>query len=537
MKKFAVILCAAGLAFTASAGAQDAPAAPTAPAAQAPAARADHETECTGRVDEDGDGLVDCADSDCFHNPACESGHASEDSLAACSDWIDNDGDGQIDCDDQDCGSVARCQGSSQAAANTRRSYGGTTTPADTQTPDDMSELPQGVELEDVLGHGTDADGERTDEVCGDGLDNDGDGRIDCADYGCRFDPSVTVCATNPGSRFSAVVFGGASWEKTKHGDGSDPAALVDASFTRIQLRALGQLPFVQNSFYLLNARVENSFRLSFAMFQLPIGHGHYFNINSGGGGLTVQLIQSVARQPFGDPAYFVFNFVEQTSGVAAEVGGPLTSDSRLTYRAYVAGGAGKSTGSIGGRFFSADNQNFSYSGGAQLLANIVGRYDRFTSPMLYTPSPLEAAIHVGVRYDQRPDERYTAANVFAVLRYSRLHLSAESYVKREFVFDSWQGSLLVQANVLVLPRRFLLSAEFGQFLASTMKHLPTSAQSSVVKPVDQWQFRAAAHVYIVRNVFIGSLVFTEDHSQTNAASLGANVLDRIVSLEARFIF
>ena len=62
-----------------------------------PGARAERETACTGRVDEDGDGMVDCADADCFHDRACEAGGGEENNNARCSDWIDNDGDGQID--------------------------------------------------------------------------------------------------------------------------------------------------------------------------------------------------------------------------------------------------------------------------------------------------------------------------------------------------------------------------------------------------------------------------------------------------------
>ena len=48
--------------------------------------------------------------------------------------------------------------------------------------------------IEDLIGSGKDKDGERNDVLCSDGFDNDGDGMVDCADYGCRFDPDVTIC-------------------------------------------------------------------------------------------------------------------------------------------------------------------------------------------------------------------------------------------------------------------------------------------------------------------------------------------------------
>ena len=61
------------------------------------------ETVCNDGLDEDRDGLADCADADCFEAPNCQAGGREENTEAACRDWIDNDGDGSVDCDDQDC--------------------------------------------------------------------------------------------------------------------------------------------------------------------------------------------------------------------------------------------------------------------------------------------------------------------------------------------------------------------------------------------------------------------------------------------------
>ena len=55
------------------------------------------ESDCTSN---DGDGDVDCADSDCSFDPSClGSGVWSE---IGCTDTIDNDGDGTVDCADSD---------------------------------------------------------------------------------------------------------------------------------------------------------------------------------------------------------------------------------------------------------------------------------------------------------------------------------------------------------------------------------------------------------------------------------------------------
>jgi hypothetical protein len=50
---------------------------------------------CDNGVDDDGDGLVDCADSDCANNPVCPT--------EICGNCIDDDGDGKIDYEDDDC--------------------------------------------------------------------------------------------------------------------------------------------------------------------------------------------------------------------------------------------------------------------------------------------------------------------------------------------------------------------------------------------------------------------------------------------------
>jgi len=83
------------------------------------------ETNCTDDLDNNGNGFVDCADSGCGSNAACFEG--------ACGDYLDNDGDDLADCNDPDCVGTAACQ-----------------------------------------------------EICNDGIDNDGDALVDCFDVACR---------------------------------------------------------------------------------------------------------------------------------------------------------------------------------------------------------------------------------------------------------------------------------------------------------------------------------------------------------------
>ena len=86
------------------------------------------ETDCGDGVDNDGDGFIDCLDSDCNGVSGCEFG-----SEATCNDGIDNDGDGLTDCADSDCSTAPNC----------------------------------------------------IEAICDDGVDNDGDGLADCEDPDC----------------------------------------------------------------------------------------------------------------------------------------------------------------------------------------------------------------------------------------------------------------------------------------------------------------------------------------------------------------
>ncbi len=109
---------------------------------------------CTNGIDDDGDGLIDCADPDCANEAVC----IAPDKEYWCNDGIDNDGDGLTDCADPDCADDPHCEGLVERA-------------------------------------------------CADGVDNDGDGLIDCDDpdcfdsVACRKDDSGSKkgCASAPG--------------------------------------------------------------------------------------------------------------------------------------------------------------------------------------------------------------------------------------------------------------------------------------------------------------------------------------------------
>ncbi len=97
--------------------------------------------QCGDGVDNDGDAIVDCFDSNCASDPRCIP-------EPVCDDAIDNDLDGLTDCDDPDCGGISNCE------------FG-------------------------------------TEVSCLDGFDNDSDGFADCSDTDCASNPTCAIPETD----------------------------------------------------------------------------------------------------------------------------------------------------------------------------------------------------------------------------------------------------------------------------------------------------------------------------------------------------
>jgi hypothetical protein len=141
---------------------------------------------CDDTVDNDCDGIVDCADPDCDGDPACPELIEWPD----CFDGIDNDNDGLTDCADRtDCDNETQpnsCGVGVCASSGSLTCHNGTL--QDSCVPGNPTE--PGTEL-----------------TCDDGLDNDCDGLADGADGDCLVDCSAydgnrTACR-NAGCRYS----------------------------------------------------------------------------------------------------------------------------------------------------------------------------------------------------------------------------------------------------------------------------------------------------------------------------------------------
>ena len=485
------------------------------------------ESSCTDRVDNDGDTMIDCADADCYDSPECKTTGGLENTDTFCSDWIDNDGDGATDCDDRDCerNGVTVCQGSWKGST----SGTGVKKPSSGKAADaDMPALGEGMTVEDLIGVGSDADGERNNMVCSDGIDNDGDGRTDCQDIGCRFDPSVTICQGTPDIRFSIAAAVGHSYDlETK---------LQDTRFTRLQLRSFGPVPGIQDSFFLISMRAEKTPRLTFAMFSMPIHEdGHFINVNSGGGGLSNGLVSSAAKNPMLEPAYYLYSAFEQGNGAAFELSGPIVPG-RLHYRAFVAGGAGRFNGNIGGRFFASGEFNHTYGAGAAFSYYAIGRFGRWDTRYLYTPVPMSLTLNLGARYDQREFERFPAVNSSVLFRWKRLQVIAEAFGKQELEFESTQIAYNAMLGVLLWPKKLMLAADIGQFYATEFKNAPPELNVELKRLGDVIQWRAALHYFVYGNTGLLSVLYS-DKFQEQLAENREDEYTKELRIEAQFRF
>ena len=209
------------------------------------------ETDCGNGVDDDGDGVADCADSDCAGEPSCQprcssAGEACAPGGAECCDeltcstlgdpagicapvvetncdnGVDDDRDDLTDCDDEeDCGADSACRPSSEINCDNNRDDDGDGL-VDCDDPECFSDIGN------CPGAGCSAEGEAcgeggrvccedlacpslggmdrvcvptTETSCSNGMDDDLDGSIDCADGAdCASDPSCQSTCSQQGT-------------------------------------------------------------------------------------------------------------------------------------------------------------------------------------------------------------------------------------------------------------------------------------------------------------------------------------------------
>ncbi|MFK7992377.1 MAG: hypothetical protein AB8I08_40525 [Sandaracinaceae bacterium] len=156
--------------------------------------------DCTTPGDDDLDGFADCEDRDCWDTPGCLALPSHQEAGAAeCGNGLDDDGDGFRDCADFSCqGTVPSCNEATDEVSNCadgidNNSHSSSSTFGDfvdctPGTPDRQCEL---------WGQcpGTVVEASAAD--CDDGIDNDGDGFTDCDDRSCQRSQAQGVCDGN----------------------------------------------------------------------------------------------------------------------------------------------------------------------------------------------------------------------------------------------------------------------------------------------------------------------------------------------------
>jgi len=149
--------------------------------------------DCDNMADDDGDGAVDCLDTDCAAAPNCGE---------ICDDFVDNDNDTLADCDDPHC-TLQACD-----------QIGGV-----------------------CMGNMCVCAGGSTETDCDDGVDNDCGGGVDCADTDCAADPVCLTSGVNSVD-FPVIAHGG-------------QLVITGAGFTgatAITIGGIAQTGFVVNS-------------------------------------------------------------------------------------------------------------------------------------------------------------------------------------------------------------------------------------------------------------------------------------------------
>jgi hypothetical protein len=460
------------------------------------------EENCADGIDNDLDTVIDCGDNDCVTTERCKAlkDRLPENTDERCSDWLDNDNDGIIDCEDQECQqrNITVCQGSWKGDVD-GEGGNGVASPAAGGSDKALKEI--------------NGDREGADSENGVGF------------VGIKFGVVAAVQQV-----FSA--------DNEFNQNALSPR--LDTRFDVLQLRAFGAMPLLEDSFFLINVEASQSPRINFAMFQFPLGAGHYFAINTGGTTLSAQPLVSAAKRPLLDtPRYFLRAF-DQFLDAGVEVQGPIVLN-YLRYRLMAGGGAGVggvgNLGDFGGRSLEDVVLNPTYTVGGQLIATPVGRYNRLDNPFLFRPVPLGVGVSIGGKWEQREQERFPALHALVGLRWGILESVFESYSKAEINYGALQIGNYLRVGLLAWPEVLFLSADVGHFYTSAFGELTkvtgieTAADvsrlpNSLRRQRNEIQARTAAHWYFWRQNGVLSLRYLFDITDPRLSAQGAPVRD-----------
>ncbi len=148
---------------------------------------------CNDGLDNDGDGTIDCADTDCAAIASCMTLSVDAEK---CNDTIDNDGDTLIDCaDTEDCGTNIACQITLSSSLSSSSVSSSSILSSSVSSSSFSSSSSQPIPVF-----------ENTAALCGDGADNDKDGAIDCNDTDCKALAVCQILTSEVGAHCSDVI-------------------------------------------------------------------------------------------------------------------------------------------------------------------------------------------------------------------------------------------------------------------------------------------------------------------------------------------
>jgi len=164
----------------------------------------------------------------------------------------------------------------------------------------------------------------------------------------------------------------------------------------------------------------------------------------------------------------------------------------------------------------------------------MIGHFDRFDSPFLYTPVSMGLGALIGIKYDQRPRERYPAMNAFLVFKWGRLLARAEAYTKYVLDYGAMHTAWNAQVSALLIPQTLMFAADIGGFYAGEYDEDPLF-DSALRRPLDEFQWRAAMHWYWYRIIGILAPASTETRLEANPERPDDPTLERELRVEAQF--
>lgn len=159
---------------------------------------------CSDGISNDGDRFVDCEDLDCLNTmndpPTGVNVCLREMTNAACSDGMDNDGDGMTDCEDDSCqgDGIVVCDGATATGAMEAQWPAMIAARCENDMDDDGNGFIDCGDFTCLYFHAPcrALPPEAGNGLCSDGMDNDGDGLTDCADPDCSPERAegIVVC-------------------------------------------------------------------------------------------------------------------------------------------------------------------------------------------------------------------------------------------------------------------------------------------------------------------------------------------------------